>query len=349
MIILIRSQDRGYFDFGSVAVEVSSTFLPPGLCKRATYAMRIIRGTLRHSTILLICTSLSQLIFRFVCADMSDTTDAAAKQASAEKVGTVATPEDRQQTNSQATLYYVPRTIGSPIYQCLLELGLVSGPGMAPCHNDKSAQIQVKKLSFAEIKDPEYLRDVNPMGTSPAFVHENHSIEGKIQMFESGAIVSWLLEEYDTDNVLHPGPKQPGRAAYLFIQQYIIATIYPFLASLFIHTLKPEDEQDAAYVEQSKKKWTTLLGPTLQTLKVGEGAYMLGGTRPSALDFLLAKPLGNAESLGILDEFPILKKILEQIKDRPSYCEAYGTECKQHSKEEMRSFALVPCGCSSGM
>lgn len=280
-----------------------------------------------------------------------DTTHPAAgpTPASAEKVGTVAIPEDRQQTISQATLYYVPRTIGSPIYQCLLELGLVNGSGLTNCLNDKSAIIHVKKLSFAEIKDPEYLRDVNPMGTSPAFVHENHPVEGKIKMFESGAITSWLLEEYDTDNILHPALGQPGRAAYLFIQQYIIATVYPFLASLFIHTLKPDQEQDDAYVNQSKQKWTALLGPTLQSLKVGEGDYMLGGKNPSAVDFLLAKPLGNADSLSLLDNFPILKKILKQIKDRPSYCEAYGTECQHHSKEEMRSFALVPCDCSSGM
>lgn len=252
--------------------------------------------------------------------------------------------------SSSPTLYYVPRTIGSPIYQILLELGLASGPGLSTCHGSNSAaQVKVKTLSFSDIKTEEYLRDVNPMGTSPAYIHKNHPTQGKIQMFESGAILSWILEEYDTSNVVHPAPGQPSRASFLFIQQYVIATVYPFVASLFLHTLKPAAEQDAAYIKQSKSKFTELLAPTLQRFKAGEGDWMLGGSQPSAVDFLLAKPLGNAESLGLLGDFPILKKILTNITNRPSYCEAYGTECQHHSAEEMRSLVLVPCDCSSGL
>ena len=253
--------------------------------------------------------------------------------------------------SSSPTLYYVPRTIGSPIYQILLELGLASGPELATCHGSNStAQVNVKTLSFSDIKTEEFLRDVNPMGTSPAFKHENHPTQGKIQMFESGAILSWILEEYDTSNIIHPAPGQPSRASFLFIQQYIIATVYPFVASLFLHTLKPADEQDAAYVKQSKSKFTELLAPTLEKFKSAEGDWMLEGKEPSAVDFLLAKPLGNADSLGLLGEFPKLKKILTKIKNRPSYCKAYGTECQHHySAEEMRTLVLVPCDCSSGL
>ena len=257
--------------------------------------------------------------------------------------------------SSSPTLYFVPRTIGSPIYQILLELGLASGPGtgLASCRGSNisnAAQIDVKTLSFSDIKTEEYLRDVNPMGTSPAFKHENHPTQGKIQMFESGAILSWLLEEYDTSNKIHPAPGQPARSLYLFIHQYVIATVYPFVASLFLHTLKPADEQDDAYVKQSKLKFTELLAPTLERFKSSESDWMLGGKEPSAVDFLLAKPLGNADSLGLLGEFPKLKKILTRIKNRPSYCKAYGTECQHHSAEEMRTLVLVPCGdCSSGM
>lgn len=252
--------------------------------------------------------------------------------------------------SSSPTLYYVPRTIGSPIYQILLELGLASGPGLASCHgSNNAAQVNVKTLSFSDIKTEEYLRDINPMGTSPAFKHENHPTQGKIQLFESGAILSWILEEYDTSNIIHPAPGQPGRASFLFIQQYIIATVYPFVASLFLHTLKPAEEQDADYVKQSKSKFTELLAPTLERLKSAESDWMLGGKEPSAVDFLLAKPLGNADSLGLLGEFSKLKKILTQIKKRPSYCKAYGTECQHHSAEEMRTLVLVPCDCSSGL
>lgn len=91
------------------------------------------------------------------------------------------------------TLYHIPKTISSPIYQVMMELGLVF-----------NSTVRVEVLTFKDIKQPEYLR-TNPMGTSPSFVHENHPVQGNIQMFESGAIMSWLLEEYDTDYKFHPG------------------------------------------------------------------------------------------------------------------------------------------------
>ena len=235
-------------------------------------------------------------------------------------------------TMTKPTLYLVPKTIGSPIYQILIELDLVE-------------VVQVTKLSFGDIKTEDYLQNINPMGTSPAYVHENHSIDGSIKIFESGAILSWILEEYDTDHAIHPAPRQPGRSSFIFLQQYIVATVYPFLATLYLHSLKPKEEQDSTYVNQSKQKFVTLLGPTLESQKIGDGDWMIGGKNPSAVDYLLAKPLGNADSLGLLDDFPSLKNILKKIQARPSYCEAYGTECKNNSsnkKGEMRSLILIP-------
>ena len=44
----------------------------------------------------------------------------------------------------------------------------------------------------------------------------------------------------------------------------------------------------------------------MERLKIGDEDWMLGGKDPRALDFLLANPLGNTDSLGLLDddEFP---------------------------------------------
>jgi len=87
------------------------------------------------------------------------------------------------------TLYHVPKTISSPIVQTLLELD--------------DSDVVVKTLTFNDLKDPAYL-EINPMGTSPAFTDNSHDLEGEITLFESGAIMSWILEEYDAEGKLHP-------------------------------------------------------------------------------------------------------------------------------------------------
>jgi glutathione S-transferase len=180
------------------------------------------------------------------------------------------------------TLYHIPKTISSPIVQCLLELDLVK------------TQVDVVEKSFSELKVPEYLA-LNPMGTSPAFQ------DGEIIIWESGAVLTYLLERYDTEHKLHPAFLSPestaeqiaARAKFLQLQHYIISTVYPFMASLYIHTLKPLDEQDADYVASAKEKWQTYFGPVLEKW-LGRGPYFLGD-QVSAVDFLTAKPFVSIE------------------------------------------------------
>ena len=150
--------------------------------------------------------------------------------------------------------------------------------------------------------------------------------------------------------IIVTGPGSVGRSRFLFLQQYILATIYPFVASLYIHTLKPPEEQDDGFLQNGKEKWFTLLAPNLQSLlaKNGGGTFLMGGDSPTALDFLLAKPLGNARSMNALDDFPELLALLEQVEKRPSYAHAYGiapppAPCKT-SPVQTRSLLFVSSG-----
>jgi glutathione S-transferase len=225
-------------------------------------------------------------------------------------------------------LYHVPKTISSPIVQCLLELDVLNNP------------VEVKEISFGELKSPEYLL-INPMGTAPGFQDEN------IILWESGAVLSYLLERYDTEHKLSPSSissnttteQLTSRAKYLHLKQYIIATVYPFIAALYIHTLKPENEQDAEYVQFAKQKWITLLGPIL-TKWLGDGPFFLG-SHFSAVDFLVAKPLNNVNSMGMLTDFPALQALFENISSRPSFKAAY-EGMPQQTDEPYRSLLLVP-------
>jgi len=130
------------------------------------------------------------------------------------------------------------------------------------------------------------------------------------------------------------------RAKFLHLQQYIIATVYPFLASLFLHTLKPEHEQDHGYISSAKEKWLTLLAPTL-TEFLGEQPFFLGN-HISSIDFLIAKPLSNAKSLNLLEQFPNLDALFSRVSCMPSFAIAYDTEERKKDCAQPRSFLLLP-------
>ena len=184
--------------------------------------------------------------------------------------------------SSPPTLYHVPKTISSPIYQALLELKVVDNP------------VRVESLTFADLKTPEHLAR-NPMGTSPAFVDQ----ELGIRIWESGAVLTYLLERYDPSYQLHPNPKDcpPAQLAkFLHLKQFIVATVYPFIASLYLYVItKPKEEQDQAYIAKGKETIRTKLAPVLMDF-LGDSSFFMGGDQLTAIDLLAAKPFNNLSS-----------------------------------------------------
>lgn len=207
-------------------------------------------------------------------------------------------------------------------------------------------------MAFPDLKSAEHLA-VNPMGTSPTF----RDTDLDITIWESGAVLDYILERYDTQNRFQPPPMNEDptpeniqiRAKYLQIKQYIIATVYPFIASMYIHSLKPKADIDEKYMESAKHKCHSVLGPVL-TRWLGNGPYFLG-EGISALDFLVAKPLSNVNAMGQLGDFPALVTLLERIESRPTHVLAYEsltindtTACEISSKSvpNNRSMMVVP-------
>ena len=58
---------------------------------------------------------------------------------------------------------------------------------------------------------------------------------------------------------------------------------------------------------------------------LGDATYLLG-ERISAVDYLLAKPLKNADALGELDAFPSLCKHFRGISALDSFRQAYAVK-----------------------
>jgi glutathione S-transferase len=236
------------------------------------------------------------------------------------------------------TLYHVRRTISSPIVQTLVELGLAH------------TTVRIVELSFTDLKSPEYRQRVNPMGTSPAFCdHDN------VQMWESGAILDYLLEMYDPHGQYwcspgsihhkdrpqqqHRQQEQQRRAKYLQLKQYLIATVYPLVAAWYLRRReqqqqqeggkqqpRPEQQQpptvvDDADDERARETFRTVIGPYL-TRCLGDGPYFMDD-QFTVLDLIAAKPFTNLHQLGELAAFPLLQAHFDRISCRPSYQEAY--------------------------
>ena len=201
-----------------------------------------------------------------------------------------------QHDNSRPTLYHVKRTISSPIVQLILELGL--------------RNIHIQEITFTDLKRPEYLQ-INPMGTSPAFT------DGDLVLWESGAIMDYLLETYDVRQTYSEAPNTILRPKFLQLKQYLIATVYPMVAKWYLRHLKGDDDDTTAVRDTVR----TVVLPYL-TKALGSSRYFVGD-RPTVIDFLAAKPLTNLQDLGELDRFPTLQAHFERVSAMRSYQEAY--------------------------
>jgi hypothetical protein len=100
-------------------------------------------------------------------------------------------------------------------------------------------------------------------------------------------------------------------------------------------------------VETAKNTFRARLGPVLAHF-LGDTWYFLGrddDSGPSAIDYLVTKPLNNASSLGLLDDgFPTLRHHLQRMQSLPSFAKAYGVDMHhpENDSHTSRLLHLVP-------
>jgi len=198
-------------------------------------------------------------------------------------------------------LYHSPRTRSVRILWLLEELGT-------------PYELQTLTFSPSELKSERYLR-VNPLGKVPAIE------DGDVHMFESGAIVEYLIERYG-DGRLAPPPGTPARAAYLQWLHFAESTAMPPLSELAQHTMfKPEDERIAAVIPDAKARIQTWLQVVEAALAGNEficGAAFTGADVMLGYSALLPKWFGHLGAqhanvqayLSRLEARPALQKAL---------------------------------------
>jgi glutathione S-transferase len=76
----------------------------------------------------------------------------------------------------------------------------------------------------AELKLPDFLA-LNPLGSAPAIQ------DGEVTMHESCAIVQYLADRYDTENMISPLNASPARGPYLQWLHFAEASFFPLTLS----------------------------------------------------------------------------------------------------------------------
>jgi glutathione S-transferase len=193
------------------------------------------------------------------------------------------------------TLFHSPRTRSLRVLWLLEELGI-------------PYELRTLPFTAESLKSPEYLR-VNPLGKVPAIQ------DGEAQMFESGAIVEYLVEKYGNGR-LAPAPGTPARALYLQWIHFAEGTAMPPISELAQHTMfKPEAERIPALVPDAQARiqnWLT----TVESALAGRD-HLCGGDFTAA-DVMLGYSLLLTKWFGLLGDRPNLTAYLARLEARPA-------------------------------
>ena len=192
------------------------------------------------------------------------------------------------------TLHHVPYSRSLRVRWLLEELGL---------------PYELASRSFADLKRPEHLA-LHPLGKVPVLV------DGEVVLFESGAIVSYLLERYGGGR-LEPKPGTAERARYWQWFHYAEASLTPPLGQIVRHTvLLPEPERIPAVAELARAEAKRVLAPVERAL-TGQ-SWLLPDF--SAADIMMGYSVKLVSLLRLLGEAtPNLVVYLARCEERPAY------------------------------
>ena len=195
-------------------------------------------------------------------------------------------------------IYHAPRTRSIRIIWLCEELGL-------------PYEIVPIDFSPAYRATPEYRR-LNPVGKVPAMS------DGDFTMFESGAMVEYLLERYGKGR-LRPAPGTPESGLYLQWSWFAEATFARPLGDIAQHTVvKPEAQRIAAVVEDGRVRALTCLD-ALEAAVPG-GRYLVG-EKFTAADIVMGYTLLLARWFNVLtpSNYPNVNAYFARLEGHPGF------------------------------
>jgi glutathione S-transferase len=196
------------------------------------------------------------------------------------------------------TVYHAPMSRSVRIRWLLEELGL---------------PYEVATRPLAELKRPDYLA-IHPMGKVPTLHDDGAGRDVKI--FESGAIVQYLLETYGKGR-LEPAIGTPERPYFLQWLHFSEATLTPPLGEIAQHTvIRPEAERIAAVVPDARRRAKAAI--SLVENALAGSTWLL--SEFSAADVMLGYSLALASFMKLIDDdTPNARAYLDRCRARPAF------------------------------
>ena len=195
-------------------------------------------------------------------------------------------------------LYHAPMTRSLRIVWLLEELGV---------------PYEVEKVTFVPPMNGPFAQKT-PFGKLPVLE------DGELVMFESGAILEYVLERYGKGR-LAPPVGSPLRGTFLQWVHFAEATAFPPLGEIAWNTVfGPEDQRSEVAADNARKR---ALGSIDVLEKSLAGKDYLLGAEFSAADIMMGYTLLAAKYFGVLNhDFPRVSAYQVRISERPAFQKA---------------------------
>ena len=167
------------------------------------------------------------------------------------------------------------------------------------------------RMTREDLKNDGYLAK-NPLGLVPTLE------DGETVVFESGAVVEYLLETYDSEHRFLPALGSPERAWTRAWLHWAEASASPPLSDYLAHTVvRPEPKRIREVAEDANKRLGRVFDAIERAL---EGHDYIAGSEFSAADIMLGFTLHMSRMLGVLgDGHPAALAYYERLAARPAF------------------------------
>ena len=173
-------------------------------------------------------------------------------------------------------------------------------------------EVNIMPFTKEGLKSPEH-RSRHALGRVPVLE------DGDISIFESGAIIDYVLERHKNGG-LKPNSDAPEFPFYLQWYHYCEGMVMPPMNQIVVQTiLLPADRRDEAVLNQAKKLLSKALAPVNDALAGKD--YLIGDF--SAADLMLGHSCFMANRLGcVTDDMQNIIDYVARIDSRPAFKKA---------------------------
>jgi glutathione S-transferase len=180
-------------------------------------------------------------------------------------------------------------------------------------------ELETMDFTRETLQSPAYLQ-LQPLGKIPVIR------DGSITLFESGAIVEYLLEKYDEGRALAPAPATPERAEYLqwfhFGEASLAAHVSEIVRERFGRPSEAPVQANDSILALVRERLARAVAVVDRALS--QRSYICGEAFTAA-DIMVSYGITMARILRELPgEFANVASYLERLKQRPGYQRAWG-------------------------